>query len=195
MNNYEKMLEAARLRFLEYDIALLAKRAGVADEGENLTICFLGQRALIRKADGRITLDGRPAGFGEGLTIYDWLCDARPDAAAAWEFCPITSLPGIFVRGSGLTMRFDDLAAKFDQDPVAFAAAVESLSGKLLPLGDMGCQIMAFPDLPVRLKFYHADQDFPASITLLWDKHILQFIRYETIYYLAGCLHSRLDVL
>ncbi len=192
MNNYEKMLEAARVRFLDYDISQIAKRPGVTDEGECLTTRFLGETVTIRKADGHIFLNGRPAGFGEGLTIYDWLCDAKPDAAASYDFCPVSSLPGVLVRGSGLVMNCDALAAKIHQKPAAFAAAVEKMGGKMLPLGDLGCQIMAFPDLPVQIKFYHADEEFPPSLTLLWDKNILQFIRYETVYYLAGCLRKAL---
>ena len=57
----------------------------------------------------------------------------------------------------------------------------------------MGMELMAFADLPVRLKFYFADEEFPASLTVLWDKNILDFIRYETVYYLAACLFSRLS--
>lgn len=190
MNNYDKMLEAARVRFLEYDIQALARRAGVTDGGDRLLTRFLGEAVTVRKADGQIFLEGRPAGFGEGLTIYDWLCDRRPDAKASYEFCPVSSLPGILVQGSGLVMNCDALAAKIDKNPAAFLAAVEKMGGKMIPLGDLGCELMAFPDLPVRLKFYRADEEFPPSLTLLWDKNILQFIRYETVYYLAGCLRK-----
>ncbi len=193
MNNYDKMLEAARLRFLDYDIEALARRAGVTDGGDHLLTRFLGEAVHIRKADGQIFLEGRAAGFGEGLTVYDWLCDARKDAKASWAFCPVSSLPGVLVRGSGLVMNCDALAAKIDKNPAVFLAAVEKMGGKMLPLGDLGCQIMAFPDLPVQIKFYHADEEFPASMTLLWDKNILQFLRYETVYYLAGCLRGRLE--
>lgn len=59
--------------------------------------------------------------------------------------------------------------------------------------GDMGFQINAFPDLPLQMKFYGSDQEFSPSLTLLFDANILQFIRYETVYYLSGCLIRRLE--
>ncbi len=192
MTNYDIMLQNAKKRFCTYDPRKLVEGIPAWLREGKICTCFLGEEVEVELGTGEISVGGRPANFCEALTIFDWLCDARPDASAAWEFCPITSLPGIFVRGSGLTMNFTALAEKFDQNPAAFAAAVENVSGKPLPLGDMGCQIMAFPNLPLQLKFYHADEDFPASITPLWDKNILQFIRYETIYYLAGCLRERL---
>ncbi len=83
MNNYDKMLEAARLHFLEYDLSQLAQRPGVTDAGDCLTTQFFGAPVQIRKADGQILLEGRPADFGEGLTVYDWLCDAKPGAKAS----------------------------------------------------------------------------------------------------------------
>ncbi len=193
MNNYEKMLEAARLRFLDYDISRLASRPGVTDEGDRLTTQFLGQRAEVRKADGRIFLDGQPANFGQGLTIYDWLCDGKPDACASYDFCPVTSLPGIFVAGKGLTLNGDRLASAIDKNPEAFRTACKALGGTEIAAGDMGFQLMPLPGLPMQLKFYHSDEEFPATLTLLWDKNILQFLRYETVYYLAGCLLRRLE--
>jgi hypothetical protein len=38
------------------------------------------------------------------------------------------------------------------------------------------------------LKFYHSDEDFPAGLTFLWDENTLQFIHYETVFYIAGFL-------
>ena len=38
------------------------------------------------------------------------------------------------------------------------------------------------------MKFYHSDEEFPASITLLWDENTLQYMYYETVFYVAGFL-------
>ena len=73
MNNYDRMLLAARQRFLEYDPQLLGQKPGVTDLGSELATCFFGQQTIIRKADGQIFLDSRSADFGEGLSVMDWL--------------------------------------------------------------------------------------------------------------------------
>ena len=192
MNNYDRMLCAAQHRFLEYDPAELARRPGVTDGGDCLVTCFLGQRALIRKADGAVFLEDRPATFNEALSVYDWLCDRKPDAAAALEFCPVNSLPGVYVGGSGLSLSCAKLAQTVHADPAGFARACACMGAVRETMGDLGFRLNIFPDLPVCLKFYFGDEEFPPSLTLLWDRNTLRFVRYETVYYIAACLQSRL---
>ncbi len=190
MNNYDKMLEAARVRFLEYDIQTLAQKPGV---GEDLSTTFLEEPVQINPQTGEITVGGRAANFGESLTIFDWLCDGRPDAVASRIYCPVSSLPGVLVRGSGLVMNASALAEKIDRDPAAFCRVCEALGAEKSGLGDIGYEIPVFPGLAAQVKFYHSDEEFPPSLTFLWDQNILQFLRYETVYYLAGCLRKRLE--
>ena len=195
MNNYDRMLDAARRRFLEYDLAVLARRPGVTDGGAYLATCFFGQQTRICKADGTMTLDGKPANFEEGLAVYDWFCDRKPGAAASEDFCPVSSLPGVYVGGSGLSISPESLANAIDGAPAAFERACAAMGAGRVDLGDLGFQLCIFPDLPMCLKFYFGDEEFPPSLTLLWDRNTLQFVRYETIYYIAGCLAERLTAL
>lgn len=194
MDNYARSLEAARQHFLEYDSALLAKRPGMGASGPYLTTCFLGADTRIARETGKVTFsrDGFEtfweANYTEALSVYDWLCDRRPDAAASGEFCPVGSLPGVYVGGSGLSMTGGTLAEKIDKSPLAFSRALGAMGGTPVPLGDMGFRLPVFPDLPMCLKFYHGDEDFPPSLTFLWDRNTLRFVRYETVYYIAGCL-------
>ena len=192
MNNYDRMLLAARQRFLEYDAALLGQKPGVTDLDSELATCFLGQQTLICKEDGQILLDGRNAGFGEGLSVLDWLCDRKPDASASMEFCPIGSLPGVYVGGGNLSMDMPGLSLAIHENPNGFRDACTKMGAEPLEMGDMGFRLRIFPDLPMCLKFYFGDEEFPPQLTLLWDKNTLRFVRYETAYYIAGCLQKRL---
>ena len=192
MSNYDKMLEDARLRFTGYDMSALARMPGVEDRGTQLATRFFAREVLVDKVTGQITLDGEKAGFSQGLSIYDWLCDRAPDAVAAGEVCPVGSLPGVFVGGSGLGIKPQRLATIIHDDPDAFRRCCEVLGGREVPMGDIGYRLEIFPGLPMCLKFYFADEEFPPSLTFLWDKNILRFVRYETVYYIAGCLQERL---
>ena len=193
MNNYDKMLSDACRRFTSYDMALLAERPGVEDLGESLKTCFLGESVLLRKKDGYITVGGTEADFGETLSILDWLCDGKPDAKAAGEYCTVSSLPGIYVGGSGLMMSGGSLAKQIDAAPGRFRAGCEAMGGREVALGDLGFEIPIFSGLWAQLKFYFSDEEFPPQLTFLWDRNILQFVRYETVYYIAGCLCKRLQ--
>ena len=192
MNNYDKMLADACHRFTTYDMQALAQRPGMEDIGACLKTHFLGETVLLRKEDGRITVGGRAADFGETLSILDWLCDGKPDAKAAGEYCTVGSLPGIYVGGSGLTMTGGSAAKRIDAAPEKFRAACEAMGGREVPLGDLGYELPVFPGVAMCLKFYFADEEFPPQLTFLWDKNMLQFVRYETVYYIAGCICKNL---
>ena len=192
MDNYEKMQEAAQCRFLEYDYDALRRRTGVTAGERGLATRFLGQKVSVDRETGEITVDGRKAGFSEALTIYDWLCDSKKDAFAAQSFCCITSLPGVFVSGGGLGMNGDSVAPLIEANRERFLELCRQMDGYEVDGADLAVVIRLFPDLPMLLKFFDADEDFPATLALLWDENILRFIRYETIYYLAGCLLRRI---
>ena len=192
MNNYDQMLLAAQRRFLEYDPATLAARSGVRDMGDGFALQFLGREAVISKKTGQILVEGDPAGFSETLSILDWLCDAKPDAVAAGEFCTVSSLPGVYVRGSGLDMGDAILAEKIHYAPDRFRQRCLEMGGTLVPLGDLGVRLPVFYGVDLCLKFYFGDEEFAPSLNFLWDRNILQFVRYETVYYIAGCLQSYL---
>lgn len=192
MNNYDVMLADAQRRFTGYDMDALARKSGVSKEDGFLCTSFLGQPAQVEKATGQVWVAGLPGDFGQTLSVLDWLCDRKEDAVAAEEFCPVSSLPGVYVSGSGLNMAMPRVAEKIHQDPRWFSSVIEKLGGKREPLGDIGCRLPLFPDLPMCLKFYFGDEEFPPSLTLLWDKNILRFVRYETVYYIAGCLQKLL---
>ena len=192
MNNYEKMLSDARLRFTGYDMAALCVRSGVEDGGEDIRTSFLGEIVLIHKETGRMRIGGRDADFGETLSVFDWLCDGKAHAVAAKEYCTVGNLPGVYVGGSGLSMEMPRLAKAIDAAPDAFRKGCQIMGGTEENLGDLGVKLEIFPGLHMCLKFYFADEEFPPQLTLLWDKNILQFVRYETVYYIAGCLQKRL---
>lgn len=193
MNNYEKMMADARLRFTAYDMGTLAQRPGVRETADELITEFLGETVHIPKKTGELTVGGRIADFGETLAVFDWLCDGKPNAKAAGEYCAVGSLPGIYVGGSGLMMSGDSLAKQIDSAPERFRAACQTMGGREVALGDLGFEIPVFPGVAMCLKFYFGDEEFPPQLTFLWDKNILQFVRYETVYYIAGCIRERLQ--
>ena len=84
------------------------------------------------------------------------------------------------------------LERAIDRDPDAFRRACERLGGTPAPGGDICYDLALFSDLPVQLRFWHADEDFPPSLDLLWDRNTLQVLRYETTWFAAGVLRGRL---
>lgn len=56
----------------------------------------------------------------------------------------------------------------------------------------MAYQLWLFPFLPVILRFWDADEDFPASLQVLLDQNTLDFIHYETLMFALSHLMQRL---
>ena len=192
ISNYEITLQSAMKRFCSYDMESISRKHGITDRGEYFETRFLGMETKINKNTGAVTVNGQPADFCEGLSIFDWLCDGKPDAKAAESFCPVSSLPGVLVRGQGLLMEAPELAREIDLQPEKFRNICKNLGGKILNIGDFGVRIDVFPDLPMEMKFYHSDEEFPPTLTFLWDANILDFVRYETVYYICGALKKHL---
>ncbi|MBE6946250.1 MAG: DUF3786 domain-containing protein [Ruminococcaceae bacterium] len=197
MNNYEQAQELARLHFLRYDHRALIHRCGVREMGRYLVFPFLGAMTRIEKDTGYITSSFDdfktcwPADFSEAMSVYDWLCDQNPGAQASGEYGPVSALSGVYTSGGGLPMSAGKLPKSIEENPEQFRQVMTALGGKPHPLGDMGYVLDIFPGLPMALKFYYSDEDFPAELRLLWDSHMLDFVRYETIYYIAGVLLRR----
>ena len=193
MNNYQRMQEDARRRFLTYDPGAYRGKPGVILNEDGISTAFLGETVTISLKTGEIAFPDRKADFRESLCLYDWLCDGSRFAVPGREFAPVSSLPGVLVRGSGLSMDTRDLAYKIEGDADGFSRTCRRMGGRLALGGDLAFEIPVFADLTMVIKFYLGDDEFPPDCVLLWDRNILQYIRYETVYYLAGCLCARLE--
>ena len=62
----------------------------------------------------------------------------------------------------------------------------------MLDIGDMGAEIEIFPGLPMELKFYFGDEEFPPKLMLLWDRNTDSLMHFETTFYLQSDLLERL---
>ena len=60
------------------------------------------------------------------------------------------------------------------------------------PGGDVSRILDVFDFFPVCVRFWDADEEFPASLQFLWDANALDFLYYETLWYVMGDLLERL---
>lgn len=190
-DNYALQAESARLRFLTYDQRAMPVRM----DGEFLYLRFCGLDHRVRRSDGHIfRREGdvwhSADSHAEVLTIFDYLCDANPSRASAGIFVSMASLGGHV--HTGLASGSGPLERAIDADPAAFGRACLQLGGRGSAGGDLCFELDIFPDLPVRLQFWHADEDFPPKLDLFWDKNALHFLRYETLWYAAGALRRQI---
>lgn len=189
MDNYQISRDRAQSFFLNFDQQKLIACWKLRHDARWLYVRFLNQEYQIGRHDGRVLrADGSEAGFNEVLSIFDFLCHEGEHKTLCGSWAPVNSLKGLGAAAGVGTDFHEGIASVFDKDPLAFRAACEALGGEATPMGDIGYRFPVFGDFSLILKFYHSDEDFPASATILWDANTLQFLFYETTFYIAGFL-------
>ena len=196
-NNYEITKKRVWALFPNYDHAAMAEKFALKIDDAFLYITMLGRRFRLDRSRGvaEWTDDGMiwsEAGFNEVLTIMDVLCDSASGCALSGQFCSVNDLDGVVVGSKLGDDFFSDSAKVFDRDIPAFRRACEQVGGKKLPQGDASYELPLFSFLPVRLMLWESDDEFPVSMKLLFDRNMLQFMKYETTYYAMGYMLSRL---
>lgn len=191
MDNYEISRDRAMAYFLGFDQKAIIRAWGLEYDEAHLYVPFFGRNYAVSRQTGTVIRrwSGEAAGFDEVLSIFDLLCHAGENKTVSGRYAPVNSLKGRPPVGVG-TSFYTKVASRFDRDVDAFQWACRELGGVPVEMGDLGFRFSVFGELSVILKFYRADEDFPASLTLLWDDHTLAFVFYETVFYMAGHLLS-----
>ena len=201
MNNYEITKERIRPEFLKYSQEDMIRRFGLDYSEKYLYLDFCGARYRIERSTGVVEKSPEgdrdfrrgavPGNYEEDLSIYDILCYSRPEASLSGRWCLVNSLPGVGQNnglGDNAVQRYEQ---EIDRYPEAFREACGELGGREVPMGDMGYEIPVFPFFPLRLRFYYGDEEFPAQLSVLFDENTLQYMHYETTYYVVNCLMGR----
>ena len=189
MDNYRLSRDRAQAYFLNFDQETLIRTWNLKHNADSLYVPFLHLEYQVCRQTGRVLRpDGTEAGYSEVLSIFDLLCHEGENKRLSGRWAPVNSLDGLRGTAGVGTDFHESISAVFDRDPAAFRATCEALGGEAVAFGDIGYRFSVFGDFSVILKFYHSDEEFPAATTLLWDANTLQFIFYETVFYIAGFL-------
>lgn len=191
--NYERMQESARLLFQNYDPEKLCRRLALPRTPEGIPIRYLGEEHLVRLPDGEV-LDSRreKAPPTTALTIYDVLCRTETTPLLRGRFVPTMELHGIMGSNSVHENLNEREAAFFSGKGEALAAACRRRGGVPGERGDVAFILPVFDFFPVQLRFWEADEEFPAQLQFFWDAGALDFLHYETLWYVMGDLTARL---
>lgn len=195
MDNYRISRDRAQRYFLGFDQKKILKQWDLRHDENWLYVNFLAREYRIcRTTGGVFRCDSEEAAeHAEVLSIFDLLCHQGENKTVTGVFAPVNSLKGL-PRGAGVSTDFHGgPAAVFDKDPETFHSACLALGGQPVQMGDIGFRFPVFGPLSVILKFYHSDMDFPASVTILWEENTLQFLFYETVFYIAGFLLQTIE--
>lgn len=192
-DNYAIMAQQARQLFLTYDQVKLCRRLGLPYTEEEIPIRFLDRTLHLRRRDGQVcTETGDAADFNTVMSVYDLLCHSQEAPTLAGTFVPTTALHRIQGTHSVHENFYGREAAWFDAHQAALRRACEAMGGNPAAPGDLCYTLPVFDCFPCCLRFWAADEEFPASLQFLWDAKATDFVHYETLFYIAGALLQRL---
>lgn len=198
-SNYEKMKNSVNDSFLQYDQEIMIQKFSLQYDSDYLYISFIGRTYRISRHTGIIHWSDdhfqtiHDADYNEVMTIYDVLCYSKENCHLAHEFVNLNSLST--VRTGNLSANggfFQRTADSFNQKIDSLRHACENLSGKPLPKGDVAFELQLFSFLPVIIRFWEADEEFPASLQILVDKNTLDYMHYETLMFALNHLFDRI---
>lgn len=138
-------------------------------------------------------LEQTVASYEEAMTLYDILCSSSKDCHPSGQYVNMMSLSSIkggsMSLGTGL---FHKKEKAFDQKEKELHEACLRLKGIRYGKGDVAYKIPMFGGMNVIFQFWNSDEEFPASLQILVDKNILQYMKYETMWFaishLMNCL-------
>ena len=198
-NNYDLQMQAAARSFLTYDAREIAQRFALNMDETALYLSVLHTPHRVRldnaAVERRVGEDWVPAGFNLTMTVYDLLTNPNGRPVLSHEWCAHTSFHA--VQGGTLS---GTLMIPPEQSAQPFAGKLSLLRRACARLGgeeaaeggDFASVLSAFDCLPVLLRFWEADEEFPAQLQLLWDRNTCRYLRYETTFYLSGEILRRL---
>jgi hypothetical protein len=178
---YEDLLES----LAKADIAGSAKHLDlVLNEAGEAEIPFFGTHYLVSKSGVRRS-DGRKLLYAVGSALIYYILKGSRSRAKG-NFVKFSELAGPLFNQSSyspgalegpLIKRFQGRLPEL----LAAAASVGGRQGGEAGLGSVSLIFNLLPHLPLQLIFYDRDDEFPARVTLLFDRNATQIIDFEVL--------------
>ncbi len=201
VSNYEIMKRQMQKEFLNYNQEEMIAKFQLRYDSMYLYLHFIGHLYRINRKNGIVEWAEDDmfckvveAGYNEAMTLYDVLCNSKPDCHLAGQFVNMESLSSIQGSSTGVGSRmFRKVEEFFDHKEEELQRACERLHGFAIGKGDVAYELPVFNFLPVRVQFWSSDEDFDASLQLFTDQNILQYMHYETVWFAMSHLMTRLQ--
>jgi len=190
VNNYVIQAQAARALFLKWNQKELTKRPGIDVDENFIFVRFLEKQYSIDRHTGEVLLDGtsEPVDYNAVMVIYDLLCNSKPGATLSgqWKTKENLSSGSNFASLDGSL--FGPAAKFFSGKLPQLRDACAKVGGFDTKKADVGFMFNVFPFLPLIFQFWDGDDEFDPRISFLFDSNTLDFVCFESAWYIAGHL-------
>lgn len=161
------------------------------DEGFELT--YLGSRYRLHKKNGVLEkkideIWTEKLQMNEALTVYHYLGDEKNPVHTCGEWVPENVLDPVKIRTSD---RMNPLFVSFAKE---YTGRIKELENKCKMVGgvyeassgDTSWIFYPFPEIPVKLVFWDADEDFPAQVKIYVKENATDYVHYEAVSFIIA---------
>lgn len=191
---YGPALIKAQEAFPQLEPLQTAARAAVSYKDGVFQVPFFGTLHDVRWPAATVTRssDGADVDIATRILLLHYLLTADGTPLAA-DWMSFRTLPG----GLGYDAAFQGranlrLAGMFGNDLSAFEEAARSVGGERLTFGDASFSFRALPRVWLAVVLHLADEEFPASASVLFDASAGHYLPTEDLAVLGGILAGRL---
>lgn len=126
------------------------------------------------------------------ILLIRYLVAPNP-ASVEGEVISEKDLPGgvTFFQGPH-ALHVKPIARLFGRDPDGFERRGRELGAQSVPYGDRAMKFYPFPQIPVTYVLWREDEEFPASVSLLFDRSIARWFELDMVFTLVLVLTERI---
>jgi hypothetical protein len=149
--------------------------------------CRPDRQHIWRKDDPEKNLS-----FQEYLVLLMYLMKAQ-DRSIEGKKINEREIPGgeLFFRGPHALLK-EPLEKTFGKDGESFLQAGLNIGGRNTGLGDASFELLILPRIPVEYILYTADEEFPAQITINFDRSVYRHLPLDVLWSLINLTGWRL---
>ena len=193
---YQLSVELTIEKFRERDLEVCCERSGATwrpDDGW-ADVDLLGRvyRVVPPNFEVICAATGEQAPIWEKILVLHYV-ETATGAPLTGKWITFGEVPGGHIYLPVFKARsIDRIQRTFAGKDSALMEAAEKIGGEPADIGDVSVSIPALPRVPVLVILWHADEELPASGSMLFDSTVTDYLPMEDIVVLAGMVASRL---
>ena len=194
---YELSVDLAVDKLRATDLSACCDRSGATWQTEAgcADVEFLGSTYRVCPPDFEVVLaeSGEPATIWEKILLLHYLETARGTTPTG-KWVTFGEVPGGHIYMPVFAARsVDRILRAYAGNESALTEAARDVGGEPADTGDVSVVLRPLPRVPVMLILWRADEELPASGSLLFDSSVTDYLPMEDIVVLAGMVASRLS--
>lgn len=213
-SNYERFTESGRKLFQGFDQEKIIRHYHLDADDSMISFRYLSFPARILRHTCEVQIDSpcpsmisseaaspsetgyRKASPGIAMTVYEMLTYSLDGEMPipSGEWASVSRLGGIIGAYHATSLVSNSDKSLFAGKSDALRKACLAIHGTPAPgNADVSFILPVFDNFPVWFQFWDGDEEFPVNYQFLLPQNALQFIRYETVWYLIGTIHDCLE--